>query len=85
VHWITPVSSSAVIALIEGLRSELLVNDQLARSLFPDIKPIDFESALRGVLEHTEHGEIETLWSAALASSQGDIRPVNLTDERLCC
>jgi hypothetical protein len=81
VHWITPVSSSAVIPLIEGLRSELLVRDQLARSLFPDIEPIGFETALREALKRTEHGEIETLWSDALASSQGDIKPVYLTEE----
>ena len=81
VHWITPVSSSAVIPLIEGLRSELIVRDQLARRLFPDIEPTGFETALRGALERTEHGEIETLWSDAFASSQGDIKPVNLTEE----
>jgi hypothetical protein len=81
VHWITPVSSSAVIPLIEGLRSELIVQDQSARSLFPDIEPTSFETALRGALERAEHGEIETLWSDAFASSQGDIKPVNLTEE----
>ena len=81
VHWITPVSSNAVIPLIEGLRSQLIVHDQLAKSLFPDIEPTGFETALRGALERTEHGEIETLWSDAFASSLGDIKPVNLSEE----
>jgi hypothetical protein len=33
-------------------------------------------------LTRVENGDIETLWSDALASSQGDIRPVHLTQEQ---
>jgi len=79
VHWITPVSSSAVIPFIEGLRSELILRDQLARNLFPDIKPIDFETALRGALERTEKAEIETLWSDAIAQKACEYSKASLS------
>ena len=81
VHWITSVSASVAIPLIEGLRNELIVQDNSARSLFPEIEPIDFETAVRLALARAEAGDIETFWSDALASSQGDIKPVLLTQE----
>ena len=82
VHWITPVSAGVVTPLVEGLRNELIVRDHSAGTLFPDIEPIDFETALRLALARMEEGDIETLWSDALASSQGDIEPVHLTQEQ---
>ena len=82
VHWMTPVSASVTRPLIEGLRNELVVRDHSAKTLFPEIEPIDFETAVRRALARVENGEIETLWSDALASSQGDIKPVLLTQEQ---
>jgi uncharacterized protein YbjT (DUF2867 family) len=82
VHWMTPVSAGVATPLIEGLRNELLVRDQSARDLFPAINPIDYETAVRLALKRIEEGDIETLWSDAFASSQGDIKPVFLTHEQ---
>lgn len=82
VHWMTPVPASVATPLIEGLRNELVVRDDRARKLFPEIEPIDFATAVRLALTRVEQGEIETLWSDALASSQGDIEPVYLTQEQ---
>ena len=75
VHWTTPVPASVARPLIAGLRNELLVRDESARTLFPDIEPLDFATAVRLALAHVENGDIETLWSDAIASSQGDIKP----------
>ncbi len=82
VHWMTPVPASVVKPLIEGLRNELVVRDHSAKRLFPDIDPIDFETAVRYALARIEEGDIETLWSDALASSQGDVKPFYLTQEQ---
>ncbi len=82
VHWITPVSAAMATPLIEGMRNELIVRDHSAHLLFPDIKPIDFETALHLALARVEKGHIETLWSDALASSKGDIKPLYLTQEQ---
>ncbi len=82
VHWITPVSAGIAQPLIEGLRNELIVTDQSAKTLFPTIDPLDFETAVRLALARMEEGDIETVWSDALASSQGDVKPVHLTKEQ---
>lgn len=82
VHWMTPVSVSVATPLIEGLRNELIVTNHLAKSLFPEIKPIDFQTAVELAMVHIDEGDIETLWSDALASSQGDLKPIVLTQEQ---
>lgn len=82
VHWMTPISAGAVTPLVEGLRNELVVRDPSARTQFPDIHPLDIETAIAYALDHLQAGDIETVWSDALASSQGDVRPVTLTQEQ---
>lgn len=81
-HWVTPIPASIARPLIKGLRYELVVRDNLARELFPDIEPLDYETAVTLSLRHIEDGQIESLWSDALASSNGDVRPVYLTQEQ---
>lgn len=81
-HWMTPVSASVARPLIEGLRNELVVRQKLAIELFPGIEPVDFKTAVQRALHRIEAGDIETVWSDALMSSQGDIRPVTLAAEQ---
>jgi hypothetical protein len=84
VHWMTPVHAGIVYPLIEGLRNEVVVRDDTAKTLFPDIEPIDYETAVRKALDSLNAGQVETSWSDSLASSQRDLRPVELsTDEGL--
>jgi uncharacterized protein YbjT (DUF2867 family) len=82
VHWMTPVSASIARPLIEGLRNELVVRDDLAGRLFPDIQPIRYEEAVKLALKRMEEGRIETIWSDALASSRGDQGPLRLAHEQ---
>lgn len=82
VHWTTPVPASVVRPLIAGLRNELVVRDDRAKRLFPEIEPLDYVTAVGLALERVENGDIETLWSDAIASSQGDVKPVYLTQEQ---
>ncbi|UCG26146.1 MAG: DUF2867 domain-containing protein [Chloroflexota bacterium] len=82
VHWMTPVSASIARPLIEGLRNELVVRDDLAGRLFPSIRAISYEEAVRLALKRMEEGRIETIWSDAMASSQGDLGPVLLAHEQ---
>ncbi|GIK55621.1 MAG: SDR family oxidoreductase [Chloroflexi bacterium] len=82
VHWTTPVPAHIVRPLIAGLRNELIVRDGRARQLFPQIEPLNYETAVQLALKRIDEGDIETLWSDALASSQGDIKPVYLTQEQ---
>jgi uncharacterized protein YbjT (DUF2867 family) len=82
VHWFTPVSASIARPLIEGLRNELVVRDGLAGEIFPDIKPIRYEEAVKLALKRMEEGRIETIWSDAMASSRGDREAVLLAHEQ---
>jgi len=82
VHWVTPIPAGYARPLIDGLRNEVVVRDRRAAELFPTIEPLDYEAAVEVALERLNSGEIETIWSDALASSKGDVRPVLLTQEQ---
>ena len=50
VHWVTPVGAAYARPLIEGLRNEVVVRDDKAATLFPDIRPANYETAVRRAL-----------------------------------
>ena len=81
VHLVTPVPAVIARPLIQGLRNDVIVRDDIARRLFPQIKPLDYASAVRLALANLETGQVETAWSDALSSSQGDVLPVVLTTQ----
>ncbi|BDG07935.1 DUF2867 domain-containing protein [Anaeromyxobacter paludicola] len=82
VHLVTPVPARLARPLVEGLRADVVVRDDSARRLFPEIRPMGYEPALRLALEKLDRGETETSWTDPLVSSQGDVPPVQLTTER---
>lgn len=82
VHWMTPLSSAIARLLVEGLRNELVVREPAAHTLFPQIQPLDYAIAVTLALARIEKGAVETIWSDALASSQGDLLLVYLTQEQ---
>ena len=79
VHLVTPIPNDIARPLIEGLRSEVVVHDDTARRLFPDIHPVDYETAVRRALRSFDEGRVESAWSDSLGSSQGNEAPVVLT------
>ncbi|MGB8982515.1 MAG: SDR family oxidoreductase [Anaerolineales bacterium] len=81
VHMITPIHWRVVLPLIEGLRARLIVRDQTARKLFPQIKPIDFQTAVRLALGRIQRDNVETSWSDALVTVAGDVKPYKLSVE----
>jgi uncharacterized protein YbjT (DUF2867 family) len=54
VHWVTPVSAAYARPLIEGLRNEVVVMDNKASRLFPDIKPVGYEHAVRQAISQLD-------------------------------
>lgn len=72
VHWVTPVSAKIARPLIEGLKNEVVVRDDLARQLFPQIRPMDYESSITLALSNLKAGSVETAWTDALSTSQQD-------------
>jgi uncharacterized protein YbjT (DUF2867 family) len=76
VHWVTPIPAAVARPLVEGLRDEVLTRDDTAHRLFPEIKPIDYQTAVRKALEHLEASEVETAMSDVFAIQQGHVVPV---------
>ncbi len=81
VHMVTPIHWRVVLPLIEGLRARLIVRDEAAKKLFPQIKPINFQTALHLALGRIQRDNVETSWSDALVTVAGDIKPYKFTME----
>ena len=77
VHMVTPIHWRAMLPLIEGLRANLVVHDDEAKRLFPQIQPMDFQSAVREALGRVLSDVVETSWSDALVNSAGDAQPLS--------
>ena len=78
VHLVTPIPANIAQPLIKGLGNEVIVRDAAALRLFPSVRPLDYETAVRLALEKMDTHGVETAWSDALTSSQGDKTPVTL-------
>lgn len=79
VHLVTPVPAAIARPLVEGMRTDVVVRDDAARREFPDIRPVDYRTAVRQALAKLEAGEVETTWADALTTSEGATPPVLLT------
>jgi uncharacterized protein YbjT (DUF2867 family) len=51
VHLVTPIPSSMAIPLIEGLKSEVIVKDNDAAEIFPNIKPKGYKASVKDALD----------------------------------
>ena len=78
VHWFTPIPAAITEPLVEGLRNDVVVTNDLARSLFPHIRPQDYASALGKVLEDLDEGRIDTSWSDTAGPTPDMKMPVRL-------
>jgi uncharacterized protein YbjT (DUF2867 family) len=67
---LTPLPSSYLQILIEGLRSEVMVHDPSAQEVFK-IKLIPYTAAVQQALKRDGLGEVETYWAGA----QEEIQP----------
>jgi uncharacterized protein YbjT (DUF2867 family) len=50
VHWVTPISASYARPLIEGLRNEVIVRNNKASAIFPEIEPSSYKNAVHQAL-----------------------------------
>ncbi len=78
VHWLTPIPSDITVALVEGLRNDVIVTDERARTLFPHIEPQDYASAIGVVANDLDEGRIDTSWSDAAGTTPEREQPVRL-------
>lgn len=89
-YWLTlmtPVPYSIASALIEGLKSEVLVQNGLATELFPLIKPIPYEEAVRCAIDEIKNEQVISRWSdasgAAWETNHSDIANAMYIDRRV--
>ena len=81
INLITPIEFTKIEKgrFVEGLHNEVIVRDETAREIFPEISPLDYTTAVERALASLEAGQVETRWTDALFSSMGDFSPVILT------
>jgi hypothetical protein len=69
VALLTPIPSAIAIPLIEGMVQPLIVHDDRARKLFPQIEPIPYEKAVELALTRIHEQAVETRWNNALSDA----------------
>jgi uncharacterized protein YbjT (DUF2867 family) len=78
VHWSTPITIDLARARIESLRRPALVKDGAAAEIFGPLPQLPYRRVMNRAINHMQRGDVETTWTDALASSQGDLAPVTL-------
>jgi hypothetical protein len=81
VHLVTAVPISISLPLIEGLSNEVIVRDDTAKKLFPNIQLMNYQESVQAALVKLDAGKVETAWSDALVSTLGDAAPVVMTSQ----
>ena len=82
VHMVTPVSANLVRPLVEGLRNEMIVTDDAAARLFPNVRPMSFRAALEEALGELDAQEVETSWADSMAATWERDEPYTFVEER---
>jgi uncharacterized protein YbjT (DUF2867 family) len=78
VHWATPIPLELARTRIEGLYKPVRVENRDAEKIFGPVPLMNYQEFLHRAIERMERGEVETTWSDALTSSQGDQTPRSL-------
>lgn len=67
-YWLnlfTPVPYTVAQSLIEGLSSEVVIQNDHAKKYFPHIKPRSFEKCVKRAIERMEENQVFSRWSDA--------------------
>ncbi|MBP2641793.1 MAG: NAD-dependent epimerase/dehydratase [Firmicutes bacterium] len=83
-YWvalITPIPANIVFPLVEGLKNEVLVTNDDALRLFPQIELITPEIAICRALEKIELDQVDTVWWSALSATPTVQSPVRYSQK----
>ena len=67
-YWLnifTPVPYNVAKSLIEGLSSEVVIQNDNAKTYFPHIRPASFQDAVKKAIEEMENNQVFSRWSDA--------------------
>jgi uncharacterized protein YbjT (DUF2867 family) len=70
-YWVdklTPISETIAAPLIDGMRSDSVVRDNVALQIFPDIQTLDYQAAVSCALRQLSPAQIEPTWSSSPVS-----------------
>jgi len=70
VGFVTPIPNRLAVPLVEGVVQPLVVHDDKAGRLFPQIRPIGYLESVRRALGKIDLGDIETRWSGSLGAGE---------------
>jgi uncharacterized protein YbjT (DUF2867 family) len=76
-YWLvlmTSVPYRIASALVEGLRSETIVQNDNAQTFFPDIQPVSFDGAIRQALSEMEKNQVLSRWCDSTTEEICDIK-----------
>ncbi|MDD3008291.1 MAG: SDR family oxidoreductase [Arcobacter sp.] len=65
-YWLnlfTPVPFTVAKALIEGLKSEVIIQNDHAKKYFPNITPISYEEAVKNAIKEIEKNQVISRWN----------------------
>lgn len=65
-YWLnlfTPVPFTVAKALIEGLKSEVIIQNDHAKKYFPNITPISYEEAVKNAIKEIEENQVISRWN----------------------
>lgn len=63
VEWMTPVPASIARPLVDGMHSDSLVQDEIARQAFPNVSLIGYEKAVTSAMEQLRPDRLEPIWA----------------------
>jgi hypothetical protein len=67
-YWLnifTPVPYNVAKSLIEGISSEVVIQNDNAKTYFPHIRPASFQDAVQKAIEEMENNQVFSRWSDA--------------------
>jgi len=82
-YWLnlfTPVPFSVAKALIEGLRSEVVIQNDNAKKYFPKIEPMSYRDAVKKAVEEIEQNQVISRWSDADGSTWDNRHLMEIND-----
>ena len=76
-YWLllfTPIPYGLAAALVEGLRSETVLQNDNAARLFPAIRPMRYAEAVRAAMAELEHRQVLSRWCDSSGGQACDIK-----------
>lgn len=76
-YWLilfTPIPYKLASALVEGLKSETVLQNDNAAKLYPEIQPCSFKQAVANAMRELEHNQVLSRWCDSTGQQACDIK-----------